>query len=452
MPEVQLDEALPWSEFTAATRRAAEAEVGRSLTASQQSAFWTGKAIDFIINNPGKFIGITFKKLVYFFVGFENSDQTDIYQARNYSLLYSAFLWKNILYCPFGIILPLAGAGIALLWSRRKELLLLYLFILGYLPTVILFLVTARHRLPVIPFLIILAAGAVLKAYEYIKKKDNGRLAVPAIILAVLLIFGNKTYFDIGFENEFQTHFNLALTYSRQGNSGAAEDEYRRALELNPYSATTLNNLGFLIYQQGRVQEALTLYQRALQVDPDFAESYNNIGLVYESRGDYAGAEQYYREALKRDSRLYQAHINLGDIYLAQGKMEQAEKVYTDAYEAAPDEKNTHFKLAAFYARMQQYARGEQFFLQGKQLGEPSAFDFVNWGNIYFATDRPRQAIEKYHSAILLDPDFVQGYFNLALTFERYRLSRDSVRYYLNKLLQIDPDHANARELLQRIQ
>ncbi len=66
MPEVKLDESLPWNEFTAATRKAAESETGRKLTAGEESSFWTAKTVKFISNNPGKFVSLTFKKLIYF--------------------------------------------------------------------------------------------------------------------------------------------------------------------------------------------------------------------------------------------------------------------------------------------------------------------------------------------------------------------------------------------------
>ena len=452
MPEVKLDESFPWTEFTAATRAAAEKEAGRELTAGQESSFWTHKAINFILRNPGKFIKLTFKKIVYFFVGFENSDQTDIYQSRTYSTLFSILLWKRPIYFPFGLVFPLALVGMIASWARRKETALLYVFIIGYIPTVVLFLVTARHRLAVVPFMLIFAAVGILTILDCIKSKNWRMVRLYSITFLVTLILSNRTYFDIGFENAFQTHFNLALAYEQQGNLPAAETEYREALEDNPYSATTLNNLGHVLFRQNKNDEALSYYNKAFAADPNFADAYNNAGLIYESRKDYVPAEQLYRKALSIDPSLYKAHMNLGDIYLAKNDFAIAETFYLDARKAGPGSKDPYFKLGALYARMKEFPKAEEMFNRGSQLGEPSAIDFLNWGNIYFSTKQPQKAIELYHKSMEKDTLFTQVYFNLALTFVNFGYPPDSSRIYLNTLLRINPGFAPARDLLQKLE
>ncbi|UCD94698.1 MAG: tetratricopeptide repeat protein [Candidatus Zixiibacteriota bacterium] len=451
MPELRLDESLAWDDFTAATREVAEAEAGRKLTAAEESSFWTKKALKFIWQNPATFLAITLKKTVYFLVGFENSDQTDIYHSRTYSSLFSILLWKKLICFPFGLIFPLAVVGMAVCWPKRKELALFYVFIIGYIPTVVLFLVTARHRLPVIPFILIFAAAGVPALWQLIKKGAWKTAWKYLALLAVLLILSNRTYFDIGFENVFQTHFNLGLTYERRGDLSAAEKEYRKALENNPNSATTINNLGYILYRQGRYEEALSQFRKAINIDPDYAEAYNNIGLILESQSDYTNAETLYRQALSKNPGLFQALINLGDIYLDQDRFPESEKAYLDALETAPDNKNIFFKLGALYARMSRFAEAEEMFIKGRQLGEPGAVDLVNWGNIYFSTDQPQRAIERYQRAIAADSSFSQAYYNLAVTFRRFGYPSNSARTYLETLLRLNPGFAPARELLMKL-
>lgn len=451
MPEVKLNEALPWDEFTLATREAAEKEAGHKLTAGEESSFWTGKAMTFIRKNPGAFIAITLKKTLYFVLGYENSDQTDIYQSRAYSSLLSILIWKKPIYFPFGLILPLGLIGMILCWPKRKELALFYIFIIGYIPTVVLFLVTARHRLAIIPFLIMFAAFAVLALWEYWKKKKWRALALYLSIFIAVLFVTNRTYFDIGFENVFQTHFNLALTYERQGDLASAEKEYRAALQEYPYSATTLNNLGNLLYRTGRYDEASNYFQQAIRSEPDFADAYNNLGLIFEERGDLDNALRYYQQALTLDPKLFQAYINMGDLYLGQNDYAVSEKMYNEALRIAPDDKDIYFKLGGLYGRMKKFTEAETMFRRGSELGPPRSIDYVNWGNIYYATRQPQAALDLYHRAIGQDSTSAQAYFNMALTFANYDYPADSARFYLQKLLRINPDFQPARELLQRI-
>lgn len=452
MPELDLNEALPWNEFTRATREAAEKEAGQTLSAAEESAFWTNKALKFIWNNPGKFIAVTFKKIVYVLVGFENSDQTDIYDSRRYSSLYSILVWKKIICFPFGFILPFCLVGMVHLWRRKNDLSLFYIFIIGYIPTIVLFLVTARHRLPVIPFMLLFAAAGAIALWNYYGRKDWRRLGKYGLLFLVVLIFSNRTYFDIGFENVFQTHMNLALTYERQGNPIKAEQEYRKALEEYPYSAMVLNNLGLLLHNQGRNDEAIATLRKAINADPKYARAYNNIGLVFESLGKYDEAEKLYWETLKIEPELHQAYINLGDIYAEKKEYSASQKAYFKAKEIAPDARVIYFKLGILYAKTNKYAKAEEMFLTGEKLGPLNAIDYFNWGNIYYSTRQPDQAMEMYRKAIRTDPTLAEGYYGLAVTFHSFNHPVDSVKVYLRKALLYKPGLTAARDLLESVE
>ncbi len=448
MPEVRLDESISWSQFAVTTREAAENETGTKLTAAEESSFWTTKAIGFIINNPGKFVSITFKKLVYFLVGFENSDNADIYFSRNYSSLFSILLWQTPLYFPFGLIFPLAVIGAISQWSRRRELALLFIMVVGYIPTVILFLVTARHRLPVIPFMLLFSAAGAYALFLFWKSKEWKKLIIYLSIFVLFLIFSNRTYFDIGFQNLSQIHFNQALTYERQNDLQSAQLEYIDALKSNPYSPTILNNLGYIYYRQNIFDSALVYYRKAIESDPDFSNAYNNAGLVFQAKGDFESAEKFFKKAVNLSPDLYTAFINLGNLYLSQNDLLKAEFTFLQAKETSPDEGIAYFRLGSLYSRQKAFAKAEEMFTAGAKLDEISASDYVNWGNNYFGNQQPQQAVALYKKAIEIDSTFAQAYMNLAITFRRYNFPIDSSRTYLNRLLKINPNYQPAREML----
>jgi hypothetical protein len=158
MPEIDLDASVPWTKFIPVTTEYAEKQVGHPLKPSQASAFWANKAKEFIFEHPGKFLSLTFKKLVYFFSGFENPDQHDIYDFRQYSSLISVLIFDYGFKFPYGLFAPLGLIGIGLCFRKRKELAPLLIFFFAYIPTVVLFLVTARHRLTIIPVMLLFSA------------------------------------------------------------------------------------------------------------------------------------------------------------------------------------------------------------------------------------------------------------------------------------------------------
>jgi len=451
MPEVRLDESMSWSRFAGATREAAESETGTKLTAAEESSFWTKKALDFIISNPGKFISITFKKLIYFFVGFENSDNADIYFSRNYSSLFSVLFWQTPLYFPFGLIFPLAVLGLISQWNRRRELTLLFIMIVGYIPTVILFLVTARHRLPVLPFMLLFSAAGAYALFSISKNREWKKLIIYLVVFMIFLLFSNRTYFDIGFQNLSQIHFNQALTYERKNDLQSAKAEYIEALKSNPYSPTILNNLGYLYYRLKIYDSSLVYYRKAIQSDPDFSNAYNNAGLVFQAEGDFESAEKFFKKAINISPDLYTAHINLGNLYLTRNDLIKAELAFLQARETAPEKGRAYFRLGSLYSRQKEFAKAEEMFQAGADLEEMSAFDYVNWGNNYFGTQNPQRAIELYKKAIEIDSSFAQAYMNLAITFRRYSFPVDSAKVYLNELLRIKPGYRPAQEMLRQL-
>jgi len=451
MPEIRLDESMSWDQFANATRQAAEKETGSKLSPAEESSFWSAKAVNFILDNPGKFISLTLKKLVYFFVGFENSDNADIYFSRNYSSLFSVLLWSGPLYFPFGLIFPLAVLGVWAYWERRREHALIYIMILGYIPTVILFLVTARHRLPVIPFMLLFSAAGTYAAYSVIRNKEWIKLVKYLILLIILLILSNRNYFDIGFQNLSQIHFNQALAYEKQNNLPAAEREYVEALKSNPNSPTILNNLGYVQYRLKNYDSALVNYRKAIQADPEYSMAYNNAGLVLEAIGDIGSAEKFFKKAVNITPDLYQAYINLGNLYLGNNEPIRAELAFIQARETAPEKAQAYFRLGSLYGRLKDFDKAENMFYLGAEREEPSAADYVNWGNNYYGTQKPLRAIELYKKAIEIDPSFAQAYMNLAATFRSYNYPVDSTRVYLQRLLQINPNYVPARQILEQI-
>ncbi|MGB5139223.1 MAG: glycosyltransferase family 39 protein, partial [Candidatus Zixiibacteriota bacterium] len=172
MPEIHLNLAIPWSDFVDTTHHFAESSSGKSLKPSESSAFWNSRAKDYIFANPLQFLSLTGKRLVYLFSGFENSDQADIYRFREYSPVLRSLIWNFGVKFPFGIVAPLSIVGLVMAWRERRRLALLYIFIIGYIPTVILFLVTARHRLAVIVILILFAALAIERTFKSIRASD----------------------------------------------------------------------------------------------------------------------------------------------------------------------------------------------------------------------------------------------------------------------------------------
>jgi TolB-like protein/Flp pilus assembly protein TadD len=105
---------------------------------------------------------------------------------------------------------------------------------------------------------------------------------------------------------------------------GAAEREYRRALDLDAGNAAAARGLSDMALYQDRLNEALRLARRAIELDPLNASSYSHLARVLARRGRYADAEQADRKAV---DLFPSGHVNrfwVGYDLLALGKPAEA--------------------------------------------------------------------------------------------------------------------------------
>src|SRR5690606_10202333 len=95
---------------------------GRPLTDKEVSDYWLSESFEFIRAEPWKWLRLMGRKLLLAINSFEVPD------TEGYGV-YRAFAWMlevmaSLLH--FGIIVPVAAVGMALTWSRRRQLALLY--------------------------------------------------------------------------------------------------------------------------------------------------------------------------------------------------------------------------------------------------------------------------------------------------------------------------------------
>lgn len=451
MPEIVLDAGVPWDEFNPAVTAYAEKAVGHPLTPSEVSDFWSNKAKEFIFENPGHFIGLTFRKLVYLFSGFENSDQIDIYNFRQYSSLMSVLIFDKIVKFPFGIFAPLALLGLGLAYKRRRELAPLLIFFFGYIPTIILFLVTARHRLTLVPIILMFAFYAFFYLWDKYKAADWKKVAWPTIILLALLVFQNTNYFDLGFKNVIHFHYTLGLSQTRQGNYEEAIKEFNAAIKKAPASPELYAGLGQAYYRMRQLDSATSKFSQAVLLDPNYMDGLINLAICYYETGIYDRAEMISRRAMKINPNRIEPYVNLGEIAMARDNFEEARHYFQQALAIDDTDHVLNNKLGTLFGYAGDTASAYSYFRKSLTIRPDYAGGYLNWGNIYLINGDTITAIEKYNKAIELDPLAVEPYFNLAIIYIRLG-DLDKARQYVDELLKINPNYEKALEMKRRLE
>ncbi len=452
IPEVNLDN-VSWSHFAPTTKRIAEKEAGRALTPTEESSFWTDKAFDYISANPMAFLALTWHKITYIGLGFENSDNGDIYFKRGQSLLLTALISGRTfpLKYPWALFLPLALIGMTVAWKKRESLGPLYLIFFGYLPTIFLFLVTARHRLLLVPFIAIFSGVGFYYLYDLVKENAVKRLILPGGVTVGLMIILSVVYYDIGFQNEAQIYQNQGIAHTRRGDWTEAANSFSQALEVDSMSYINWNELGYAFMRMDSVERAGRCFNKSFELNPQYIEPLLNFGQMLSHTTMYDLALKRFEKAHQVAPNDFRPIINIGDVYLRQAIYDSAESYYRQAKALAPEEKEVYFKLGELFARTKKFFSADQEFQRGAYYGQPSAIALLNWGNLSLERGEDEVALEKYKQALRLNPRMKQAWYSVGMTFYKMKAPADSVRRYLRVALEMDPNMEQARQIMTRV-
>jgi len=104
-----------------------------------------------------------------------------------------------------------------------------------------------------------------------------------------------------------------------------AEGEYRRAIELNPNSASAHYFYGVtLLVPENRLDEAIEQFRIALSLDPLSAITNANYGMALGMAHRFPEAITQFRKTMERDPDFSPAHLKVMHVYAATGDFAQA--------------------------------------------------------------------------------------------------------------------------------
>ena len=92
----------------------------------------------------------------------------------------------------------------------------------------------------------------------------------------------------------WKAHNNLALAAIDIGELEVAEAHYRESLAIEPQPAI-YNDLGFVLERLGMPEQAAEEFRKALELDPQSASAHFNLGASLVRSGEFAEAERHLR-------------------------------------------------------------------------------------------------------------------------------------------------------------
>ncbi len=197
-----------------------------------------------------------------------------------------------------------------------------------------------------------------------------------------------------------QAHLDLARASEFEYNWAAAEQEFRKGLELNPGDEMAHVWYANYLLRAGRAKEALAENQKALDLDPVSPYLAQSVaGALYYLRR-YDDAIEQYRKALALDPNFGLTHRGLGIVYIRKGMYAQGIGELQAAAKLTEQDASPNGHLGYAYALSGNQAEARELLheLLARSGGEPSVAPAI--ARIYIGLAENDQAFQWLQTAV----------------------------------------------------
>lgn len=265
--------------------RHAERMSGQGLTRAESSDWWSRKAKSYWSEEPAKALALTLRKVMLFWNGRDVDDLRMLEQLR----LIDPF-FRSMPGTPFALFGFLGLTG--LFFARRAGVPRAAL--LAGMTGLVLFFITARYRLTLVPVMAVLGAGGltVISGHWRAGMRKRSLWLMP---LAGLVLFP----FSMRDQGPVD-HYNVAIQLISSGREGEAMEIVRQGLERYPEYPDLHFAHGSILYKANRFGEAAMAYQQALLRNPNHPTAVFNLALSLARAEEYCAARDVLAGALDR--------------------------------------------------------------------------------------------------------------------------------------------------------
>jgi len=305
----------------------AQKALGKNLSNREVSAFWSGRALQYIKENPLDYVRLLGKKFRLFITDNQWTYEMDMLLQKD---------WKDKFdFNPYRIVFAFAVLGIVLAVLYRRDTIYINLLMISQLIFILAFFLIDRHRATILPFLIIYQAHALFWLFEQLQFKQWRKffLGLGSVLLCFTLLKGtpvNQQTLDFLQLSKAGPILDEKKEYAK------AQELYLKALTLRPRDINTLYNLATSYTLDGRYADAINYFEAALALNPYDVNVHYNLAYTYEQINQKAQALQEYQRAINLIPESFDAHFRMAEIYKSLGNCSEAIKHYFAIEKIAP--------------------------------------------------------------------------------------------------------------------
>jgi len=244
-------------------------------------------------------------------------------------------------------------------------------------------------------------------------------------------------------------HLKRAMAFEDEGDLDAAIDEAKKAMELDPDSTRAIRELGYFYFKRNAFKEAEQWLLKAAEMNYLDVIAFHYLGELYLKLEDIDKAQHYFGKAMQISPRHLDRGVKFGKALVQRGMTPKAIKVFSDAIKLSEGSLELQEEIADFCIENEanEYAasllesivgnqpeRTDLLFKLGKTL--------VDAGDAYRALTYLADAEKADNENLDIKIHLAKNY----LTIDKPIWAEKA----LKRLLKIDPDHEEAKELMRQ--
>ena len=220
-------------------------------------------------------------------------------------------------------------------------------------------------------------------------------------------------------------------------------------VELYPDRIPGLLKLGEMYLIMGMDEKAMTSFKRVLEIEAHNADGLFMIGLTHRETGETENAIPFFVSTLEVDPTYTEAYLLMGQILMEQDN-ELAERYFSNAIRSAPDNPTVYHALAEYYYFKDNLEKALDVYAN-MHLRFPSyAEGFFSSGILFLEQEKLDEAYRMFHMAVQIRPTMARGYFFRGKIYElRGDYTRALDQY--DQAISLAPAYSEANEAYESL-
>lgn len=250
--------------------------------------------------------------------------------------------------------------------------------------------------------------------------------------------------------NSTEAHKGLAHVFTMRGQLDDAITAQQRAVELEPESGAVHRGLGLIWLKKAQASKnspdygrALSAYRKALEFEPDSVESWQNVGNIAFQLSRFQEAQAAFEKLLSfglSDPKIY---LGLARVYLRQGMVQQAVHHYKLVTASDPELAEPHYILGVIAVREGRFDDGEDNLNAALKRQPDMADAYYFLGTIHAAQNQIDDAVRAFERAVSLGTSFAHAYDRLAHLYGAQGIHLDRAVELAQEAVKLQPHAAD---------